>query len=814
MGIDHCMKMVYPVMMKEGEPMGYHIKKDFHLKNPSLLKFTVSWFSMLLIPAVMGISIYLLVLENNSRQLDEYNYQMIRTASEDLERSLCAADDFADTLNMVETLNTCMDPLTDISGVVPDIAELSLSRVPDTNGLIDDYMIYSRFNHLILSHNKAFFKLKLYYGSYFQYGDADFEDWIKTVFPISYRKQVLPSEWVALGSNQDYSLIYRIPFLDLKSTEELGQTVFFIGESGIKKLLSPIFSTGASNVWILNQEGVPLCSLKKDKESIQHDGGGISEDLENALESAGSSHTLQYNGFVMYQYHIGDHGMILVGAVPDKVFNQQANEVLKVVILVLAALFLAGIMISVFLYYCNQRPLRKIVNRIPEIDPSLLHFPQNSAIRNGLWAIDNAMTHIYSKNRELEQNVAASSERLKKIMASKLLSGEPMTMEETSDFLSSYHISCMGDVSCIGDTVLFRGVYVRLFEDIQSLGDAENVLNAALRDLKLNRQFVWIEVPGPNIFALLEIMHQDIPEKRKQDPDALEVYYHLYSHIKSTCGADPFFYLGLPQKKLQNVPESFFQAQQVMLSENKQGKRYILEYIDFPSSMASLSYSSFQEEKLLNLISVGNERDVAQLLDQIHRDHFITGNVSSFMKKVLYYKMLETMVRAGYVPSPEDEEIYYHADAVPDTEFFQFLRETCHTLCRDAREKINKQQSLLYRDLRLYLQENFTDSSLSLTSLSTEFHMTESYLSVFIKEWFASNFSTYLELLRIKKANELLDKGESPISGIAQAVGYTSSNSFGRAYKRVMGFSPSAYRKKSSREDRSGAVLSSEKLGD
>jgi YesN/AraC family two-component response regulator len=92
--------------------------------------------------------------------------------------------------------------------------------------------------------------------------------------------------------------------------------------------------------------------------------------------------------------------------------------------------------------------------------------------------------------------------------------------------------------------------------------------------------------------------------------------------------------------------------------------------------------------------------------------------------------------------------------------------------------------------------------------------MTESYLSVFIKEWFASNFSTYLELLRIKKANELLDKGERPISGIAQAVGYTSSNSFGRAYKRVMGFSPSAYRKKSSREDRSGAVLSSEKLGD
>jgi len=797
------MKMVYPVMMKEGEPMRHHIKKNFHLKNPSLLKFTVSWFSMLLIPAVMGISIYLLVLENNSRQLDEYNYQMIRTASEDLERSLCAADDFADTLNMVETVNSCMRPLTDISGVVPDIAELSLSRATDTNGLIEDYMVYSRFNHLILSHNKAFFKLQLYYGSYFQYGDADFEDWIKTVFPVSYRKQVLPSEWVVLGSKQDYSLIYRIPYLDPKSTEELGEIVFFIGESGIKKLLSPIFSTGASNVWILNQDGVSLCSLKKDKELVQHDGSGISEDFKNALESAGSSHALQYNGFVMYQYPIGDHGITLVGAIPERVFNQQANEVLKVVILVLAALFLAGIIISVFLYYYNQRPLRKIVNRIPEMDPSLLPFPQNSAIRNGLWAIDNAITHIYSKNKELEQNVAANREHLKKIIASKLLSGEPMTKEETSDFLSSFHISCMED------TVKFRGVYVRFFEDIQGFGDAENVLNAVLRDMKLNNQFVWIEVSGPNIFALLEIMHRDIPGKEGQDPDGLEVYYHIYSHIKNTCSADPFFYLGLPQKKMQNVPESFFQAQQVMLSENKQGKRYILEYIDSPSSMASLSYSSFQEEKLLNLISVGNEQDVEQLLDQIHRDHFITGSVNSFMKKILYYRLLETMVRAGYVPSHEDEEIYYHADAVPDTEFFQFLRKTCHNLCRDAREKIDKQQSLLYQNLRLYLQEHFTDSSLSLTSLSTEFHMTESYLSVFIKEWFGSNFSTYLELLRIKKAN---DKGERPISGIAQAVGYTSSNSFGRAYKRVMGFSPSVYRKKSNREDGSGAVLNNEKL--
>ena len=96
--------------------MEKYMKKRFKLlKTPELFKFTVSWFSMLLIPIVMGFSIYALVLNSNFEQLEVYNYQLVKSAAEDLERSLSAADDFADTLLMVKTLNDCMQLLPNLA---------------------------------------------------------------------------------------------------------------------------------------------------------------------------------------------------------------------------------------------------------------------------------------------------------------------------------------------------------------------------------------------------------------------------------------------------------------------------------------------------------------------------------------------------------------------------------------------------------------------------------------------------------------------------------------------------------------------------
>ena len=75
--------------------------------------------------------------------------------------------------------------------------------------------------------------------------------------------------------------------------------------------------------------------------------------------------------------------------------------------------------------------------------------------------------------------------------------------------------------------------------------------------------------------------------------------------------------------------------------------------------------------------------------------------------------------------------------------------------------------------------------------------MNEYYISSIFKQSTGINFSTYVEQVRIQKAQELLRESSLKTKEISEMVGDTSSNSFCRAFKRVTGMNPTDYRNNS-----------------
>ena len=57
-----------------------------------------------------------------------------------------------------------------------------------------------------------------------------------------------------------------------------------------------------------------------------------------------------------------------------------------------------------------------------------------------------------------------------------------------------------------------------------------------------------------------------------------------------------------------------------------------------------------------------------------------------------------------------------------------------------------------------------------------------------------TNFSEYLEKLRMDQALVLLQTSSIPVSNLYLEVGYNNANSFRRAFKKVHGVSPKAIR--------------------
>jgi AraC family transcriptional regulator len=52
----------------------------------------------------------------------------------------------------------------------------------------------------------------------------------------------------------------------------------------------------------------------------------------------------------------------------------------------------------------------------------------------------------------------------------------------------------------------------------------------------------------------------------------------------------------------------------------------------------------------------------------------------------------------------------------------------------------------------------------------------------------------YIQQLRIEKARSILSRTDTPISDVADALGFVNSQSFSRLFAQRMGVSPTAYR--------------------
>src|SRR5690606_18258486 len=100
------------------------------------------------------------------------------------------------------------------------------------------------------------------------------------------------------------------------------------------------------------------------------------------------------------------------------------------------------------------------------------------------------------------------------------------------------------------------------------------------------------------------------------------------------------------------------------------------------------------------------------------------------------------------------EEMYI-IESVTDTQenLKNILAELFHDI-QTMRENRGNHETLL--EIKSYIEENFHDSNLSLTSISDKFGLTGNYISRLFKEEFGESFVSYLIHVRIEKAKAYL----------------------------------------------------------
>lgn len=101
-----------------------------------------------------------------------------------------------------------------------------------------------------------------------------------------------------------------------------------------------------------------------------------------------------------------------------------------------------------------------------------------------------------------------------------------------------------------------------------------------------------------------------------------------------------------------------------------------------------------------------------------------------------------------------------------------------------------------FNDIIYYLEQNY-HQALTLEMLSCYAGWSSRHLQRLFHKYTGQAFGSFLQNLRIQKSCELLRTSKMKISTIAEHVGYRSIDSFNAVFKKLVGLTPTEYRKAS-----------------
>ena len=97
------------------------------------------------------------------------------------------------------------------------------------------------------------------------------------------------------------------------------------------------------------------------------------------------------------------------------------------------------------------------------------------------------------------------------------------------------------------------------------------------------------------------------------------------------------------------------------------------------------------------------------------------------------------------------------------------------------------------KDILKFCAQNFT-TDITLEDISNTLHISKCHISRLFNEKLGINFNSYINMLRINKACDLLENTNKKITDISGEVGFGSIRSFNRAFSQTLNTSPLKYR--------------------
>jgi AraC-like DNA-binding protein len=166
-------------------------------------------------------------------------------------------------------------------------------------------------------------------------------------------------------------------------------------------------------------------------------------------------------------------------------------------------------------------------------------------------------------------------------------------------------------------------------------------------------------------------------------------------------------------------------------------------------------------------------------------DPLIAGLVANMVSAMIARLKEENPLILSAVAAPEyipgKQEILF------GKQYPECFRQICECI------KTDKEKGLTQFGRRIleYINGHLYDPELYIPMVSDHFNISPPTIRKLVRNMTGQTFRMYVETCRLSKAWEMLKSGGHSVQETAKACGFSNTNSFYRAFKRIYGFSPS-----------------------
>lgn len=405
---------------------------------------------------------------------------------------------------------------------------------------------------------------------------------------------------------------------------------------------------------------------------------------------------------------------------------------------------------------------------------------------------EKELEYIENKIEEI-QNINLSLQS--KILNLRSYQKQKRIKEYLTGITEHLDLTVLNDVSEIFKVESYRVIIMEIFDidSIENIFDKFNLSKELV--LKYFSEEVKCEVVGIDYKSIAFIL-----EERLTREELEEVLKCLVSHIDRNFNLKFSLVVTNVYDDILQMPKAYRTAKKML------DYKYIYKQnsVIFQDRLKENSFDKYYypievESKLILRTLSSNEISVKRIIDEMFNQK--SGQVidKKYVKEfgvLLYNTLNRILLQLNEVNENIDikaykiNEILEINNAVDLKKLFQ---EKILDICKLTKmEEENDIESVKIK-IERYLEENYM-IDISLENLADHLGHSFKYTSVLFKKVMGDNFKNYLSIYRIEKSKEIMQENSGlRIKDLAELVGYNSSNTFIRTFRKYEGVSPGKY---------------------